>query len=320
MPPEGVDLQPTENLLTADEIVRVAKIFVGYGTDKIRLTGGEPLLRKDIIPIVASLSSFPSVRSLGITTNGLVLSRNLDGLLSAGLTHANISLDTLRADRFEHITRRRGLHVVLRAIEEAAEKMGGTAKNLGRVKVNCVVMRGFNEDELRPFVKLADEMAVDVRFIEWMPFLSNGWDDGKFLSYQSMLDIIQAENADDCAGSPIRLERIRDGPNDTTKWYRSSPSALGRIGFITSMSSHFCGTCNRLRLTSDGKIRACLFGQEEISLRDAMRAEGGCDDERLAALIGHAVQRKKFSLGGHGDMYGIAADREGNRPMTTIGG
>jgi len=320
MPPEGVSLQAQSNLMTDDEIVRAAAIFVRRGVDKIRLTGGEPLLRKNLADIVFRLADL-GVRHIGMTTNGLVLKRKLPSLVAAGLTHINLSLDTMRDDRFLEITRRKGRATVVEAIRCAAEALPGT----GRVKVNVVVMRNFNDDELRDFVAMADEFGVDVRFIEWMPFNSNGWNDGRFLSYADMLHLIRRDDgpAAELLGPgrqrlpPAILERADDGPNDTTKWYRT-PIGRGRVGFITSMSEHFCGTCNRLRLTSDGRIKACLFGDDEVGLRDAMRA--GATDGRLEELVAEAVTGKRAALGGHGDMYGIAAASDGNRSMTTIGG
>jgi cyclic pyranopterin phosphate synthase len=141
-----------------------------------------------------------------------------------------------------------------------------------------------------------------------MPFNDNGWNQGRFVSYQEMLDSV---------GKTLDLQRSEDGPNDTTKWYQLASSSKGRIGFITSMSDHFCGTCNRLRLTADGKLKACLFGASELSLRDALR--GGCSEEMLEKLIYYGVQRKTFALGGHGSAQGIAEAND-NRPMTLIGG
>ncbi|CAM9155376.1 unnamed protein product [Sphacelaria rigidula] len=302
MPEDGVDLQPQSKMLSQDEIVRLASMFVRAGVDKIRLTGGEPLIRKDLPDIVRALSSLDGVRNVGVTTNGINLRRKLPALKEAGLTHINVSLDTLRADRFAAVTRRNGLDVVLSALEASLQHGYG-----GRLKVNCVVMKGLNTDELADFLEFTRDQELDVRFIEWMPFDDNRWKDANFFSYQSMLEVIRERYPD--------LERSIDSVNDTTKWHRV-PGYRGRVGFITSMSEHFCGTCNRLRITSDGNLKVCLFGDESLSLRDALR--GGLSDEDLSVLIRAAVLGKRAALGGHGDMYGIAGAK--NRPMTTIGG
>lgn len=304
MPPEGVPLQPEEHLLNRHEILQLANLFVTHGVDKIRLTGGEPLLRKDLKHIVHDLASIDGIHQVGMTTNGVTLKRHMDDLIAAGLTHVNISLDTLKEDKFTHLTRRPGLQKVMEAIREAAHKFPDN-----RVKINCVVMRNTNEDELVDFCRLTQDMPVDVRFIEWMPFFDNGWShDEGLVPYQEMLDTVN---------SHLPLSRAVDGPNDTTKWWRLD-GALGRIGFITSMSDHFCGSCNRLRLTADGQIKVCLFGSTELSLRDALR-HPQVSTKDLETLIHHAVQRKDFALGGHGTPQGIA-DANDNRPMTLIGG
>jgi len=332
MPPEGVPLSPNDATLTDDEILRLVDLFVGGGVRKIRLTGGEPLLRPSLAHLIRSISqTHPVVDSVGITTNGLTLRRQLPDLLDAGLTHANISLDTLVDDRFEDITRRRGLGQVLRAIDDAvasfADRYGTDVP--GRIKINCVVMKGFNDDELRDFVMLTKDKRVDVRFIEWMPFNDNGWSKGRFLSYADMLKRIRGEEDSDVdfgsgaasggdgATGPLDLQRLSDGPNDTTKWW-SVPGHLGRVGFITSMSNHFCGTCNRLRITADGQLKVCLFGSKEVSLRDAMR-DPVITREDMELLVGAAVSRKTFALGGHRNAEGIR-EANNNRPMTLIGG
>ncbi|CBJ29460.1 conserved unknown protein [Ectocarpus siliculosus] len=302
MPEDGVDLQPQSKMINQQEILRLASMFVDAGVDKIRLTGGEPLVRKDLPDIVRALSSLEGVRNVGVTTNGINLKRKIPALREAGLTHINVSLDTLQPDRFAAITRRKGLDTVLASLDAALAHGYG-----GRLKINCVVMNGVNTDELADFLEFTRDQEIDVRFIEWMPFDDNRWKDAKFFSYQSMLDVIRERYPD--------LERTVDSANDTTKWHRV-PGYRGRVGFITSMSEHFCGTCNRLRITSDGNLKVCLFGDESLSLRDALR--GGLSDAEISVLVRAAVLGKRAALGGHGDMYGIANAK--NRPMTTIGG
>mmetsp|Transcript_68980 Transcript_68980/g.129588 ORF Transcript_68980/g.129588 Transcript_68980/m.129588 type:complete len:430 (+) Transcript_68980:121-1410(+) len=327
MPAEGVELLPSTEMLTTDEIVFLAGFFVDNGVRKLRLTGGEPLVRKGVVDLVRSLSSLRSqkdgeaLESLGITTNGLVLERMLPSLVDAGLTSVNISLDTLQEQRFQAITRRKGFGHVRSAIDAAVAMTTRTADpgrstGLKSVKVNVVVMRGVNEDELGQFIQLTKDVPLDVRFIEWMPFDSNNWDDERFVSYSDMLGLLETQT---CGDSP--LERCAPdeerASSDTTKWYRI-PGALGRVGFITSMSEHFCGTCNRLRVTADGRIKACLFGEHEVDLRAALRGDVEGRQGGLAAAIQSAVKQKHFSLGGHRDMYAISEGQ--NRSMIRIGG
>ena len=315
--------------------MRLVTLFVKNGVDKVRLTGGEPLLRKDLVPLVHSISeelkksNATSSNLVGITTNGISLSRHVHDLVDAGLTGVNISLDTISSDRFQEITRRKGLDKVMRAIGDSISafqnryghvRTGPNGTGGSRVKINCVVMKNFNDDELVDFVNMATNTFggdVDIRFIEWMPFNDNAWSRSRFVSYQDMVDKI--------TNGGLPLERIIDGPNDTTKWWQVPQKDSTRIGFITSMSEHFCSTCNRLRITADGKIKTCLFGsnEKEVSLKDIMR-QSSSDDPRqqeddLSRVIHAAVQRKTFALGGHGSADNIAKAAD-NRPMTLIGG
>lgn len=305
MPEDGVPVQPQSHLLTNDEILQLASWFVDQGVDKVRLTGGEPLLRKDLVDLVGRLNHL-GLEQIGMTTNGVTLSKHLPELVEAGLTHVNISLDSLEPDKFARLTRRPpSYHArVMQAIEDCATLLPH------RTKINCVVLPD-NVGELEDFCELTRHMPIDVRFIEYMPFNDNLWQTDGFVSYQQMQDQIQG------------LERLQDGPNDTTKWWGltakdDSAPPLGRIGFITSMSEHFCGTCNRLRITADGKLKVCLFGNTEVSLRDLMR--NGASKDALQKLIHHSVQKKDFKLGGHKDMEDLKAHSAENRPMTLIGG
>ncbi len=298
MPEEGVDLSPREALLTFEEIERLATLFVEAGVRKIRLTGGEPLVRRDVEKLAKRLAAIDQLESLAITTNGILLDRKGSALRKAGVDSLNISLDTFRPDRFFQITRRKGLERVLASIQDALEL------GFDPVKVNCVVMRGVNDDELTDFVAYTETMPVQVRFIEYMPFSGNGWNDAQFVSYGEMMTAIEGRFGE--------LVPLQDGANDTTRSFRVSDWA-GSIGFITSMSDHFCGTCNRLRLTADGNLKVCLFGASEISLRDSLRA--GATNAELQFLIDAAVKRKAAH---HAGMYQLAdAD---DRPMILIGG
>jgi molybdenum cofactor biosynthesis protein A len=309
MPEDGVNLQPESHLLSNDEIMKLATWFTQQGITKIRLTGGEPLLRKDLLPLIQNLNTL-GVEQIGMTTNGVTLSKQLDELVDAGLTHVNLSLDSLDADKFSKLTRRPAAYFdrVMQALEDCARVLPH------RTKINCVVMPE-NLNELPAFAELTREMPVDVRFIEYMPFNANDWETGGFVSYAQMQEQI------------VGLQRIEDGPNDTTKWWTLPPkgdndnaAAQGRIGFITSMSEHFCGTCNRLRLTADGQLKVCLFGKTEVSLRDLLRRNSPRENELLQKLIHYSVQRKNFKLGGHKDMEDLRAHSAENRPMILIGG
>jgi cyclic pyranopterin phosphate synthase len=301
MPEQGVPLKPSSELLTLPELVKLASLFVEAGVDKIRLTGGEPLVRKDVVDIVEQFGQLPGLKTLAMTTNGIKLKENLPRLKAAGLNMLNISLDTFSSAKFTEITRRLGWERVMASIDLALEL------GYNPVKINCVVMRGLNEHELPDFVAFTKNKAVDVRFIEYMPFDDNRWSDRKIVPYKEMLNIIQQ--------SYPSLARAVDAPNDTSKHWQV-PGHVGRIGFISSMTDHFCGSCNRLRLTADGNMKNCLFGSDEVSLRNAVRR--GDTDEQLRQLIGQAVQRKKASHGGLKDMHAIAGSK--NRPMILIGG
>jgi len=298
MPAEGVALKPRSHILSFEEIMRLADLLVQHGVTKIRLTGGEPLIRKDLEELVRSLAALDGLKELTVTTNGLLMPRKLAGLQDAGVTGFNISLDTLRTDRFEAITRRKGLDTVLDAIRMTVDA------GYDPVKVNCVVIRGFNEDELVDFVEMTRDHPIEMRFIEYMPFDGNAWNTGKFLSYQDMVDIIRQDVQ--------AFDRVPGEDSETAKLWHV-PGYRGRVGFITSMSEHFCAGCNRIRITADGNLKVCLFGAAEINLRDLMR--DGISDAKLMQEVRDALSRKKAS---HDGMENIAASE--NRPMILIGG
>ncbi|XP_036723924.1 molybdenum cofactor biosynthesis protein 1 isoform X3 [Balaenoptera musculus] len=296
MPEDGVPLTPKADLLTTEEILTLARLFVKEGVDKIRLTGGEPLIRPDVVDIVAQLHQLEGLRTIGITTNGISLARLLPQLQKAGLSAINISLDTLVPAKFEFIVRRKGFRKVMEGIHKAIEL------GYSPVKVNCVVMRGLNEDELPDFVALTEGLPLDVRFIEYMPFDGNKWNFRKMVSYKEMLDTLRQQWPE--------LEKLPEEESSTAKAFKI-PGFRGRVSFITSMSEHFCGTCNRLRITADGNLKVCLFGNSEVSLRDHLRA--GASEEELLSVIGAAVGRKKRQ---HAGMFSISQMK--NRPMILI--
>jgi cyclic pyranopterin phosphate synthase len=297
MPVEGVALKAKDEILTFEEIVRLVGIFASLGVDKVRFTGGEPLVRKEIERLTAAVAQVAGVAQLAMTTNGILLEAKLESLKKAGLTHLNISLDSLRPDRFEQLARRPGLERVLSAIDAALDA------GYRPLKLNCVVLQGVNYDELSAFVDLGRDRPIDVRFIEFMPFQGNGWSEGGFVSYASMKESIETE---------YELERLESTKSEVAKAYRV-PGFQGTVGFISSMTDDFCSGCNRLRLTADGNLKVCLFGHAEVSLRDAVRR--GDTDDQIVLLIREALSRKKAA---HDGMFAIAS--EPGRPMILIGG
>lgn len=304
MPEKGVELSPNDRLLTTEEILRLVRIFnVFGGVDKIRLTGGEPTIRKDLIEIVRGIKTNSTIKTIGITTNGVLLHRLLEPLARAGLNSLNISLDSLVKEKFEFITRRPAFQRVMSNIRLALTMN----ESYPVVKINCVVMNGINTDELNDFVELTrDQPNLAVRFIEYMPFSDNKWNEKKFFPYEEMLKIIRKK---------FSLEKlVQNDRNDTTKWFRVADSSFkGKIGFITSMSEHFCSTCNRIRVTADGQLKVCLFDNNEISLREALRLNWS--DEDIYALIQRTLFKKAKEH--------LPADvlvKEKNRPMILIGG
>jgi len=327
MPADGIkNLTSKPNLMTLEERIRLIDIFARLGVKKLRLTGGEPTISNQLIEIIkhARTTHNGAIKSVGMTTNGLVLSDKLDSLIEAGLTSVNISLDTLNEKKFASITRRdgKGMYKVLASVfKTVAAKLP--------VKINCVLMRNTNDEEIADFINLT-KANVDVRFIELMPFDGNEWDARNFISYMEVIDRLKNEKGIELVRNlrcdhfnktdPSNSNSLKDevDPNDTTKWYRVSPDHEGRVGFITSMSSHFCGGCNRLRVTADGKLKVCLFGDESLSLLKCMRE--GMSDEEIVQQIGAAVLQKKAVLGGHGNMQQLARSSTSNRPMILIGG
>ena len=297
MPEEGTELTPDPDLLTASEVGRLVEIFARAGVDKVRLTGGEPTVRKDLEEVVGRVAATPGVREVSVTTNGVALERRLDELKARGLTRLNVSLDTLVPAKFEFMTRRKGQERVMRSIDRAVEL------GFKSVKVNVVVMRGQNDDEILDFVELTKTKPINVRFIEYMPFDGNKWSEKKMVSYAEMRARVDEKYA---------LERLDDPREEVAKNFRVR-GHVGTVSFVTSMTNHFCSGCNRLRIMADGNLKVCLFGNAEVSLRDAMR--GGATDEDILRIIGEAVKRKKAK---HAGMHEIALGE--NRAMIRIGG
>ena len=245
MPDEGAPLSPKEHLLSADEIIELASVFVANGVRKIRLTGGEPTVRKDLVDIVRRLSNL-GLDSLGMTSNGIALSRKLPALVEAGLTHLNISLDTLDEHQFELMTRRRGHSAVLKTIQEATALVrNGQLRSL---KINVVVINKLNDHEVPAFVEFAKDLPLSVRFIEYMPFDGNHWSTTKLVPSARLLANIASHY-------PIgQVEAITPGISETARTYRVK-GHQGTFGFISSMTDHFCAGCSRLRLGADGRLK-----------------------------------------------------------------
>lgn len=273
MPEEGLPWLKRDEILSYEEIAAIVRAAASVGVRAIRLTGGEPLVRRNLSRLVAAIAQIPGIDDVALSTNGLLLEEQLSELLAAGLQRINLSLDTLREDRFAEIARRPGLETVLRAIDAAI------AAGLAPVKINCVVMRGKNDDELGAFAELTRKRRIFVRFIEVMPVHENvGLQRDVYVSADEMLARI-AEIDD--------LAPIAGPPGNGPARYFAFPDALGAIGVITPLSHDYCERCNRVRLTADGHLRLCLFGDHALDLRSPLRA--GATTEEIADLLRAAM-------------------------------
>jgi len=298
MPDEEYLFTPTERLMNLSEIEQLADIFVGLGVKKIRLTGGEPLIRKDAAKIILALSRLPV--ELTLTTNGSRLHEFIDVLLRAHLQSVNISLDTLEPEKFLLMTRRDNFHRVKENIDLA---LGSQF----RVKVNVVLIKGLNDQEIRDFIAWTAFSPVHVRFIEYMPFSGNGWSRDKLCSLQEILE----EVAKDYSFIPLAGKA-----NDTSKNFMV-PGHQGTFAVISTMTMPFCSSCNRMRLTADGKLKNCLFSRDETDLLTPLRM-----GQDVKALIHQSIGSKAEELGGQFsvDLKNIEARTIRNRSMITIGG
>jgi len=298
MPEEEYDFTPASRLMQTDEIVALAKIFVAQGVKKIRLTGGEPLVRKDAAAIILALGKLPV--ELVMTTNGTRIAEMLPVLKEAGIKTVNISLDTLQPDKFMLITRRDVFHQVRSNIELLLQE-----KFI--VKVNVVVMKGLNDGEIRDFIEWTRHNPIQVRFIEFMPFSGNKWTSNKMFSYQEILDEI---------GKDFSVLPVKGAPHDTAKGFMV-PGHEGSFAIISTMTAPFCSTCNRMRLTADGKLKNCLFSDGETDLLTALR-----NQEDVLPLIQASIRSKKKELGGQmvPNFEELDANAINNRSMITIGG
>ncbi|MBI5417141.1 GTP 3',8-cyclase MoaA [Candidatus Poribacteria bacterium] len=273
MPEHGIEQLPTSEILTYDEIVKVAEFAVSQGINRIRITGGEPFVRKNFFTLLYRLSKIPGIIDLGITTNGTLLEEYAESIYTIGIKRINISLDTLDSEKFKLITRRDEISKVKKGIV--------TVLNLGfnPIKLNMVVIRGVNDDEIEDFAHLAREHPLHLRFIGFMPVsIKESWNVEKYISADEIKNKIQ---------NLIPIEKIAgSGP----AIYYKIPGGKGTIGFIDCMLEDFCKQCNRLRLTSDGKFRSCLFSDQEIDVKSALRKN--CTNDELAEIFSKAIKAK----------------------------
>jgi len=299
MPADGIEWLPREEILSFEEIERVVRLFVGLGIEDVRLTGGEPLVRRDFPRLVGMLAGIDSLHDLSLTTNGYLLDRHADALVAAGIQRVNVSIDSLVRDRFLRITRRDALERVLAGLEAIAAH-----PEVRPVKVNAVAMRDFTEDEVLRFCQLARSTEYQVRFIEFMPLDGDrAWRPDAVLTGAEIRRIIETTHPlDEVAREPhatARVFRFRDG--------------RGEIGFISPVSEPFCADCNRIRLTAEGKLRTCLFSMHETDLREPLRA--GATDAEMEEIVRDAVWRKELKH--HVNEPGF---RPPPRTMSAIGG
>jgi len=318
MPEEGEDTvtpnaQP--ELLSTDELLRVISLFVRLGVRKIRLTGGEPTIRNDLDRIMGHIGELsrglPKPLSLGITTNGIRLRKFMPDFKAAGLRNINLSLDTLVSAKWPLLTRKpQEWHKrVMKIIEDLMDQ-----EEHFTLKVNCVLLKGVNDDEIGEFAELTRNWPLEVRFLEFMPFDGNSWSKNRLVSQATIVDIMQKH----LHKQGVAAERLPpDSLHDVANLWQV-PGWRGRIGIIASMSDAFCGGCNRLRLTSSGEIRNCLFGEEGWSLRDLMRE--GASDDQLTTAVATGIKAKNFKLGGAGDMQELKARSALRLPMIALGG
>ena len=298
MPEEGIDFRSKDKLLTTKEIIRLIKTSSQMGVSKIRFTGGEPLLRKDLLELVEVAKKTPGIESVHLTTNGLLLSNFIQELDRAGLSGINISLDTLDPQKFKIITRREGLDLVLKGLNKAMES------NIPSIKVNVVAMRDFNDDELMDFVRLTKDNNITVRFIELMPFDSHQiWKTGKFYGAEHIISDIKEQ-----------VDELRPDDGSRTEHHIFQVKGYrGKVAAIPAYSRSLCGACNRIRITADGKLLNCLYSQKEMNLRDAMR--NGESDMEISKII-RSTMKTKFKDGWEAQNQGS----ENRESMTQIGG
>lgn len=300
MPAENVKFMPRKDLLTFEEICQFVEAVVPLGVNKIRLTGGEPLVRQDLAKLVGMLAVIPGIADIGLTTNGILLAEQAQGLFDAGLRRLNVSLDALDPQKFEEITRRSGYEKVREGID-VAQRVG-----FDPVKINAVSIRGMTESEIVPFGRFARETGCEVRFIEYMPLDADAaWERDKVLFASEIRDVLSREIAE------LKPLEVVNPHAPATEF--EFVDGVGRIGFIPSVSEPFCGECNRFRLTADGRLRNCLFSLEETDIRGILRANVPMAE--LQQVVRDCIQAK---WAGH--QINLAGFQQPQRPMYSIGG
>jgi cyclic pyranopterin phosphate synthase len=299
MPADGLPWLERSEVLTFEEIERVVRLMVRMGIEDVRLTGGEPLVRREFPRLVSMLSPIEGLKDLSLTTNGYLLERDAAALVEAGIKRVNVSIDSLQRDRFFDITRRDSLPQVLRGLNELAKH-----PEVHPIKVNAVAMRDFTEQEAIPFAEFARSTAFQVRFIEFMPLdADQAWTPDSVLTGEELRQIIHAV---------YPIEELPREPSATARVFRFA-DGKGEIGFINPVSEPFCADCNRVRITAEGKLRTCLFSLHETDLREPMRA--GASDAELGRIIRDAVWRKELK-----HHVGEPGFRQPPRTMSAIGG
>ncbi|MHB8772836.1 MAG: GTP 3',8-cyclase MoaA [Syntrophales bacterium] len=278
MPKEGISQIGHDDILRYEEILRIVRVATGEGITKVRLTGGEPLTRRGLAEFIASLRTIPALTDISLTTNGILLEAHAEQLYTAGIRRINISLDSLNAEKYARITRGGDIHAVLRGIHKVREV------GFDPIKINIVAISGFNDDEVLDFARLTLANPYQIRFIELMPLGTAGAEnDGRYLANSVIRQRIET------LGRLEALNGSREKTEGPARLYRLA-GGTGEIGFISPVSRHFCHSCNRLRLTAEGHLRACLLSDDETDLKGPLRA--GCGDEALGALIREVIARK----------------------------
>jgi GTP 3',8-cyclase len=301
MPAEGIQLSPKSHIMTFDEIYSIAKTFVDHGVTKIRLTGGEPLVRKDSEIILKKLATLPV--ELAISTNAVIVDRFIETFKSCDIKNINVSLDSLNADKFNQISRRNNFEKVFKNIHLLVEEGFN-------VKLNAVLIKGFNDNEIIDFIKLTKTLPVSVRFIEFMPFDGNKWNKEKMMSYAEVMALVNSTFKEN------KVIRIKDAPNDTSKNYKIE-GYKGSFAIISSVTNPFCDSCNRIRLTANGRLKNCLFSSTESDLLTPLR-----EGKNIESIIQKAVH-SKFKIRGGMDTLKKLEEPElhgKNRSMIAIGG
>ncbi len=300
MPADNVQFMAKEKLLSFEEIERFVRIVQPMGINKLRLTGGEPLVRRDLPTLVAKVAAIDGIKDIGITTNGILLAEQAQDLFDAGLRRLNVSLDALNAEKFKEVTRRDGYEKVIEGIHAA--KVAG----FDPIKINAVSIRGVTEDEIVPFGHFARETGCEVRFIEYMPLDADAaWERDKVLFADEIIEALST------GIRPLIPDPNHDPRAPATEY--DFDDGIGRVGFIASVSKPFCMSCNRFRLTADGKIRNCLFSLEETDIRSLLR--DGADEQAIQQAVRDSVTAKKA-----GHEINLASYVQPDRPMYSIGG